>query len=1010
MDEDLYDEFGNYLGPQADDDSDASGAEADDDDAADADAGPARAPDATSSPMRDEEEAETAVAPVEVGSRAVVLHEDKKYYPTASEVYGDVETLVEEEDTQALTTPIVEPLRVKKFAITEQELPETTFSPEYLAQLMDTPELVRNVVVAGNLHHGKTSLVDMFVQQTHAKNWNVAKNARYTDTRKDEQDEGLSIKTCPISLVLPDSNGKHFLINFIDTPGHVNFSDEVTAALRLGDGLMLVVDACEGPMHQTERVVRQAVRAGLRVVLVINKVDRLILELKLPPTDAYHKLRHLVEQANALLDAAGADMSTARLSPDAGNVVFASSLHGWSFTLESFARLYTDRADVRAPSALPVTADAQTQAAQASAFSARELARRLWGDLYYHAGPRAFRRQPPPAGAGSGGARSFVEFVLEPLYKAYASVIGDESELALCVASLGVNMKRAERRRDVQPMLRVVLGRWLGQGSCAGGFVDAATRHLPSPVAGARAKAEAAWSGPLGDASSAYAASIAACDAAGPLMVCVAKLITKPDASGFDALGRVMSGVVRAGQRVAVLGETYSPEDEEDRAEADVTRLFVLQARYRVEVTRVPAGSLVLLENVDASIAKTATVVACETPEHPHVFRPLAFDTLSVMKVAVEPLNPSELPKLLDGLRKVNKSYPLAVTKKEESGEHTIVGTGELYLNCIMRDLRELYSDIEIKVSDPVVSFCETVVETSSIKCFAHTPNKKNKLTMIAEPLEQGMAEDIEQHEVRADWDAKRLEAHLQHKYGWDLLAARSFWAFGPDAQGPNALLDDSLPTEVDKKALSTIRSYVVQGFRWGTREGPLCEEPIRGVKFKLLGASLAAEEQQRGGVQIIPTARRVCYSAFLMATPRLMEPVYSVEIQTPQDCIPAIYTVISRRRGQVASEAPCPGTPLHVLKAFVPVIDSFGFETDLRSHTQGQAFCCQVFDHWAVVPGDPCDRSIVLRPLEPSPTQHLAREFMVKTRRRKGLSEDVTPAKFFDEELMMFMNSQSAV
>ena len=89
-------------------------------------------------------------------------------------------------------------------------------------------------------------------------------------------------------------------------------------------------------------------------------------------------------------------------------------------------------------------------------------------------------------------------------------------------------------------------------------------------------------------------------------------------------------------------------------------------------------------------------------------------------------------------------------------------------------------------------------------------------------------------------------------------------------------------------------------------------------------------------------------------------------------------------------SDAPRPGTPFYVVRGYLPVVDSFGFETDLRSYTQGLAFCQQVFDHWSVVPGDPLDRNVVLHPLEPSPPMALARDFMVKTRRRKGLSEDV--------------------
>lgn len=160
----------------------------------------------------------------------------------------------------------------------------------------------------------------------------------------------------------------------------------------------------------------------------------------------------------------------------------------------------------------------------------------------------------------------------------------------------------------------------------------------------------------------------------------------------------------------------------------------------------------------------------------------------------------------------------------------------------------------------------------------------------------------------------------------------------------------------------------------------------MRGVKFKIMDATLATEPIHRGGGQIIPTARRVCYSSFLMATPRLMEPVYAIEIQTPADCVAHVYTLLSRRRGHVTHDAPKAGSPLYTVKALIPVIDANGFETDLRVLTGGKSYCSQTFDHWAVVPGDPLDSAIQLRPLEPAPAQHLARDLMLKTRRRKGL------------------------
>ena len=109
--------------------------------------------------------------------------------------------------------------------------------------------------------------------------------------------------------------------------------------------------------------------------------------------------------------------------------------------------------------------------------------------------------------------------------------------------------------------------------------------------------------------------------------------------------------------------------------------------------------------------------------------------------------------------------------------------------------------------------------------------------------------------------DKKSIGNFFQEKYDWDLLAARSIWAFGPTNNGPNILLDDTLPSEVDKGLLGAVRDSVVQGFQWGTREGPLCDEPIRNVKFKILDAVVSEEPLARGGGQIIPTSRRVAYS-----------------------------------------------------------------------------------------------------------------------------------------------------
>ncbi|PWN23949.1 putative ribosomal elongation factor EF-2 [Microstroma glucosiphilum] len=977
---DDYDEFGNYIGALSDSDDGDSEIAADLDEPAPLEGFDEGDDDADERMSGLDEEDEERIDPSsalirvdEAPQNAVVLHENKKYYPSAAETYGeDVETLVMEEDAQPLTQPIIEPVKTRRFAIEEEGLPETRFDREFMMNLMNFPDMVRNVVVAGHLHSGKTRLMDMLVEETHKMEIDMDRNTRYTDSHLLERDRGISIKSAPMSLVLPTTKGKSYLCNLIDTPGHVNFQDEVAAATRLADGVVLVVDVVEGVMCGADAIIKHAIRQGLSIVLVLNKIDRLILELKLPPAEAYFKIRNAIDEVNNAI--ATHDTNPARrIGPERGNVVFASTQSGWSFTLRSFAKLYAD---------------------SFGGIDVEAFAKRLWGNIYYNEESRNFSRKA----ADPESKRSFVHFILEPLYKLYTQVLSSDTDsLAATLSSLGIQLKPAVFKIDVRPLLKIVLNHFFGPST---GLMDVIAEHIPSPKAAAATKIASSWSGPL---DSSLAQSMGQCDADGPLVIQIAKLYQTIDAQDFRAFGRVLSGTVRVGDRVKVLGEGYTQDDEEDLVMATVEGVWVNETRYVVPSEGIPAGSLALLGGIDANVSKTATVVSPSIPaEELYVFKPLVHMTQSVLKVAVEPLNPSELPKMLDGLRKINKSYPLATTKVEESGEHIILGTGELYLDCVMHDLRKLFSEIEIKVSDPTVRFAETVVETSAVKCYAQTPNKRNKLTIIAEPLEKGIAEDIESGRLNIHLPPRELGKVFVENYGWDLLAARSIWAFGPDEGGPNILVDDTLPGEVDKKLLYSVRESIKQGFQWATREGPLSDEPIRNVKLRILDAELASEPIHRGGGQMIPTARRCIYAAILMATPRLMEPIYYVEVQAPADCVSAVYTVLARRRGHVVQDLPKAGTPLFTVKAYIPVIDANGFETDLRTVTQGQAFCLQTFDHWSVVPGDPTDTTIKLRPLEPAPPLGLARDFVLKTRRRKGLSDQIAVSSYLDQEMVV--------
>ncbi|KAI6181693.1 Tr-type G domain-containing protein [Aphelenchoides besseyi] len=967
MDGDLYDEFGNYIGPELDSDDEeeeemqfARTQQRDDEDVE----------------MGEEnaDEEQTVQAP----GNQIVLHEDKKYYQSALEVYGEgVETIVQDEDAQPLTEPIVKPTKIKRFEVSEQDLPLMNYKPQFMIDLMEHPQMIRNIAIAGHLHHGKTTFVDCLMEQTHP-NFQRPEDSdtRYTDGQFIEIQRGCSIKSTPISIVMQSQRNKSYLLNIVDTPGHVNFSDEVTAAYRLCDGVVILIDVHEGLLMQTERLLKHALQEKLPVTICINKIDRLILELKLPPSDAYSKIRYTLDQLNQLVKTFALDDAPI-FSPLNRNVIFASSRYNVCFSVDSFAALYSTKYPK---------------------IDVKRFADRLWGDYYLDQKTKTIVSK-----GEIGQQRTFSYFILEPLYKLFAHVCGDvDTCLPRFCREMGIRLSKEEQKMNIRPLISLICKRFFGDFTA---FVDMVVNKFPSPVEGAVEKVRLNY---MGVSESPLATEIQKCDKNGVLYIHTTKNYPTFDATAFHVFGRVFSGTLHVGDEVKILGENYSIQDEEDCRVMPVGRLWISVGRYRIEVESVSAGMWVMIEGIDGPISKTSTIIEKNyNIDDIYIFRPLKFNTKSVVKLAIEPINPSELPKMLDSLRKVNKSYPLLTTRVEESGEHVMLGTGELYLDSVMHDMRKVFSEIDIKVADPVVSFCETVVETSTLKCFAQTPNQKNKITMIGEPLEKGLAEDIENEVVSISWNRKQLAEFFQKKYDWDLLASRSIWAFGPDLIGPNILVDDTLPSEVDKQLLGTVRESLIQGFQWASREGPLCEEPMRNVKFKMLDATIASEALYRGGGQIIPTSRRCAYSAFLLATPRLMEPYYAVEVIAPADCVSAVYTVLSKRRGHVTSDAPIAGSPLYLIKAFIPVIDSFGFETDLRTHTQGQAFCMSVFNHWQIVPGDPLDKSIVIHPLEVQPATHLAREFMVKTRRRKGLSEDVSVNKFFDDLTLVELAKQ---
>lgn len=800
------------------------------------------------------------------------------------------------------------------------------FTIDQIREIMFIPNQIRNMSVIAHVDHGKSTLTDSLIAKAGIISEAKAGEARFTDTRADEQERGITIKSTGVSLYYEsDINGdkKPYLINLIDSPGHVDFSSEVTAALRVTDGALVVVDYVEGVCVQTETVLRQALGEKIKPVLFVNKIDRGILELQVEGENMYQNFQRVVENANVIISTYECDdMGEAQqVDPTKGTVAFGSALFGWAFTLTRFARIYADKFKV----------------------DFEKMMTKLWGDNYYDAKGKKWKSDDV-ADDGSQLKRCFVQFIMEPIIRLCRNIMDNNKEAVMkMVTHLEIQLKPEDKDKQGKDLLKAVFQKWI---NAADALLEMIVMKLPSPAVAQRYRAAYLYEGPIDDPCG---QAIKNCDQKGPLMVFISKMVPTNDKGRFYAFGRVFSGVVSTGQKVRIMGPNYTPGSKNDLNVKNIQRTVLMMGGKVEAVPDVPCGNTVGLVGVDQYLMKQGTI---SDHDDAHNIRVMKYSVSPVVRVAVEPKNASDLPKLVEGLKKLSKSDPLVLCYTEESGEHIIAGCGELHVEICLKDLVEEYAKCEIKKSDPVVTYKESVSAESNQVCLSKSPNKHNRLYVVACPLGDELTDAIEADDISAKQDQKDRNRKLADKYGWDINDAKKIWCFGPDTSGPNLLVDTTKAVQY----LNEIKDSCEAAFQWATKEGAMTEENMRGIRFNIMDVALHADAIHRGGGQIIPTARRVFYGAQLTASPRFVEPVFLCEIQAPDDAMGGIYQTLTQRRGIVIGEEPVSGTPLIIVKAYLPVAESFGFTQHLRSMTSGRAFPQCVFDHWEAIATDPLE------------------------------------------------------
>jgi elongation factor 2 len=455
--------------------------------------------------------------------------------------------------------------------------------------------------------------------------------------------------------------------------------------------------------------------------------------------------------------------------------------------------------------------------------------------------------------------------------------------------------------------------------------------------------------------------AIQACDPNGPCVMYVSKLV--PIGKLLMALGRVFSGTVRPGMTVRVMA-AENAHDPAAWTEARIQRVVQTEGHSISSLHEALAGAVCGLVGMDDCLTRSGTVT---TSIHCRPLAAMNFSVSPVVRVAIRAENPSGASRLANGLQVLIKNDPcIQCYMDSETKEHIVAGTGELHLEVCINRLRELCSGIPLVVSSALVSLRETVSGESPVACMAKSANKHNRVWFTASALPLNVVEDME-IAATSSIDQKTATLRVLERNGWSKAQQRKVMVCGGAEIGPNILVDSTTGVQY----LQEIRDHIISAFTKLCLEGPLCRERLRGVRIDLVDARVHSEGAQRRAPQVVPACARAMSAAILSAFPIVMEPMYCVEVQVPNNLVGVVHSVISRRRGTVESYSERAGDA-SIVHGFLPVSESNGFTADVRSQTHGKGFPNCRFDHWRAVGED------------------MGARVITESRLRKGMPEQV--------------------
>ncbi|TID28795.1 hypothetical protein CANINC_002314 [Pichia inconspicua] len=870
--------------------------------------------------------------------------------------------------------------------------------------LLDNTGNIRNICVLAHVDHGKTTLSDSLIASNGIISKKMAGKVRYLDSREDEQTRGITMESSAIALSFKTINQKKeistYLINLIDSPGHIDFSSEVSTVSRLSDGALIVVDVVEGVCSQTITVLRQAWIDNLKPVLVLNKIDRLILELQLTPDDAFDHLQRLIDQTNNIMasfyqgdviahhsnwngdentwiESSDADIY---FDPNLNNVIFTSAYDGWGFNLNQFAAIL----------------------ARKTGFERNKFDGKLWGDYTLD----MKNKKVVEINRSKSKARPlFSSFILESIWKIYNSINDRDHDAIIKITnSLSIKLPTKElNSKDTKSLTQSIMSQFL---PLSNSILSCIVDKLPSPIIAQSKKIEPLLASiPNSEMiDPQLKKDMIECNKEGFICAYISKMLSIPSSELPENQPTVLTqdqiyerGRI-AREKAAKLAEMaaklehsngsinndndesdlpsakdeyeFEFEVEEEQEEEDNDnlddQLEEIQSEVLIAFTRVYSGTIKLNDKIT-------------------ILSPL-FDTS-------KPYNSEENSQHCHEIT-VERLYILMgrdMTPISKAPAGSIVGLVSSDLNNIILKSGTIVSTDLVK-ENATVNFAQSkaIIDLPPIVRVTLEPSKLQhmerlisgiKQLNLADPCVRGFLSEEgevvletagELHLERCIRDLEQRFAKINITVGKPIVPYRETIL---DVVENSVVIDDKVVkfkvspleeiSDEENEAILFKSKYndilirsasddsvdgVFRGaFNLAVKEGPLINEPLENVKVEIISIEHCDYQDST-----ITKIRDAINDAVLKASPRIKLAMYTVDIQTSAELLGKVYTVIQKRRGQILTEEMKEGTPFFTVEAKLPVLNSFGFSEEIRKKTSGGAIPQLVFSGYETVLEDP--------------------------------------------------------